>query len=193
MQLMWKTLNCPLAAVAHAAPVPAFHSHLEHRQGNVNLKSKNKGSSTMVVPVRRRLRTKTPPAAAQRVPSMGLVRRRMRSKGPPPQPQPQPHVPAGSGGVPGPAHPGGGEPPAGDGLPGFGDRPQHSPGLPPQSPVVHQEMEEIQEEAQEEMTAKPHRTLIKTSTISSIVDRQRIQTQVVMMVEEDAGHDTRLL
>ena len=38
----------------------------------------------MVVPVRRRLRTKTSPAAVQRVPSMGVVRRRMRSKGPPP-------------------------------------------------------------------------------------------------------------
>ena len=71
-----KTLTA-VAAVAHAEPVPAFHSpglSLGASAGNVNLKSKNKGSSTMVVPVRRRLRTKTPPAAAaQRVPSMGLV------------------------------------------------------------------------------------------------------------------------
>ena len=67
-----------VAAVAHAAPVPAFHSpglSLGASAGNLNLKSRNKGSNTMVVPVRRRLRTKTPPATAQRVPSMGLVRR----------------------------------------------------------------------------------------------------------------------
>ena len=72
-----KTLNA-VAAVAHAAPVPAFHSprlSLRASAGNMNLKSKNKGSSTMVVPLRRRLRTKIPPAAAQRVPSIGLVRR----------------------------------------------------------------------------------------------------------------------
>ena len=66
-----KTLTA-VAAVAHAEAVPAFHSpglSLGASSGNLNLKSKNKGSSTMVVPVRRRLRTKTPPAAAQRVPS----------------------------------------------------------------------------------------------------------------------------
>ena len=66
-----KTLTA-VAAVAHAEAVPAFHSpglSLGASAGNLNLKSKNKGSSTMVVPVRRRLRTKTPPAAAQRVPS----------------------------------------------------------------------------------------------------------------------------
>ena len=77
-----KTLTA-VAAVAHAEPVPALHSpglSLGASAGNVNLKSKNKGSSTMVVPVRRRLQAKTPPAAAQRVPSMGLVQRRMRSK-----------------------------------------------------------------------------------------------------------------
>ena len=68
-----KTLSA-VAAVAHAEGVPAFHSpglSLGASAGNLNLKSKNKGSSTRVVPVRRRLRTKTPPAAAQRVPSMG--------------------------------------------------------------------------------------------------------------------------
>ena len=92
-----KTLNI-VAAVAHAEPVPAFHSPgllLSASAENLKIRSKNKGSSTMVVPVRRRLRTKTPPAAAQRVPSMGVVRRRIRSKGPPPQPRSQPHVPAG--------------------------------------------------------------------------------------------------
>ena len=38
----------------------------------------------MFIPVRRRLRTKTPPVARKRVPSMGAVRRRMCSKGPRP-------------------------------------------------------------------------------------------------------------
>ena len=55
--------------------------------GNFKVRSRNKGSSTMVVPVRRRLRTKTPPAAAQRIPGMGMVRRRMRSKSQPVVPQ----------------------------------------------------------------------------------------------------------
>ena len=55
--------------------------------------------STMVVPVRRRLRTKTPPAPPQRAPSMGLVRRRMGSKGPPPQPASQPSSRRDSGGA----------------------------------------------------------------------------------------------
>ena len=55
------------------------------------LELRNKGSSTMVVPVRKRLRTETPPAAAQRAPSMGLVRRRVQ-KGPP-QPRLQAQVP----------------------------------------------------------------------------------------------------
>ena len=103
-----KTLKV-VAAVTHEGPAPAFHSpgvSLGASAGNMSLKSKNKGSSTMVVPVRRRLQAKTPPAAAQRVPSMGLVRRRTRLKGPPPQPQPQPQVPAGSGGAPGPRYPG---------------------------------------------------------------------------------------
>ena len=56
-----------VAAVAHAEPVPAFHSpglSLGASAGNLNLKSKNKGSSTMVIPVRRRLRTTTPPIAS---------------------------------------------------------------------------------------------------------------------------------
>ena len=96
----------------------------------MNLKSRNKGSSTMVVPARRRLRTKTPPAAAQRVPSMGLVRRRMRSKGPPPQAYSQLPVPPGSGGVPGPDHLGGGSPPDDPGLPASRDRPALPPSLP---------------------------------------------------------------
>ena len=77
-----------VVAVAQAAPVPAFRSpglSLGALAGNLNIKSRNKGSSAMMVPVRRRLRTKTPPAAAQRFPSMGLARRRMRAKGPPPQ------------------------------------------------------------------------------------------------------------
>ena len=84
----------------------------------------------MVIPVRRRLRTKTPPAAAQRVPGMGAVRRRMRSKGPDPALRPQPRVPAGSGGVPGPGYPGGGNPPDDPGPPGSQDHPYHPPGLP---------------------------------------------------------------
>ena len=98
-----------VAAVAQAAPVPAFHSpglSLGAPAGYLNIKSRSKGSSTMVVPVRRRLRAKTALAAAQRVPNMGLGRRRMRSKGPAPQPQPQPLAPSGSGGVPDPAQPG---------------------------------------------------------------------------------------
>ena len=52
--------------------------------------------------------------------------------------------------------------------------------------------EVMQEETQEAMTAQPHRLLIKTSMINSIVDHQRIQTLVAMMVEEDVGLDTRL-
>ena len=71
-------------------------------------------------PVWRRLRTKTPPAPAQRIPSMGLVRRRLRSKGPPPQPKPQHMVPRGSGGELGPSPPGRGGDPLGGGHPGSG-------------------------------------------------------------------------
>ena len=96
----------------------------------MNLQSKNKGSSTMVVPVRRRLRTKTSPAAAQRVPSMGVVRRRMRSKGPPPPAYAQLPVPPSSGGVPGADRSGGGPPPLDPGLPASSDRPALPPGLP---------------------------------------------------------------
>ena len=127
-----KTLTA-IAAVAHAEPVPAFHSpglSLGASAGNMNLKSKNQGSSTMVVPVRWRLRTKTPPAAAQRVPSMGQVRRRMRSKGPPPPEYSQLPAQPSSGGVHGPDHPGGGSPPDDPGLPGSCDRPALPPGLP---------------------------------------------------------------
>ena len=68
-----KKTHVGVAAVAHAEAVPAFHSPGRASAGNMNLKAKNKGSSTMVIPVRRRLRNKTPPAAAQRVPSMGVV------------------------------------------------------------------------------------------------------------------------
>ena len=78
-----------VAAVAHAAPVSA-HSlglSLGSSAGNLNLRSRNKGSSATVFPVRRRHRTKTPPIAQQRVPSMAAVRRLVRSKGPPPQPE----------------------------------------------------------------------------------------------------------
>ena len=87
-----KTLT-PVAAVAHAEAVPALHSpglSLGASAGNLNLKSKNKGSSTMVLPVRRRLRTKTP---SQRVPSM--CSETARSKGPDPALQSQSPVPAG--------------------------------------------------------------------------------------------------
>ena len=115
-----KTLHA-VAAVAHAAPAPAFHLSRtfswRFRGEPQKLRTRNKGSSTMVVPVHRRLRAKTPPAAAQRVPSMGLVRRRIRSKGPPPQPPSQPLVRRDSGGALGPAPPGGGDLFAGGGLP----------------------------------------------------------------------------
>ena len=84
----------------------------------------------MVVPVRRRLRNKTPPAAAQRVPSVGLVRRRMRSKGLPPPAYAQLPVPPGSGGVPGADHSGGGPPPNDPGIPASSDRPALPPRLP---------------------------------------------------------------
>ena len=67
----------------------------------------------MVRPARRCLRTKTPPIAQQRVPSMGIVRMRMRSKGPPPKAvPPQPVLPRA---------PGGGGPPARGGKNGAGD------------------------------------------------------------------------
>ena len=56
-----KTLHA-VAAVAQAAPVPVFR--LPEVLLGSSVKSRNKVSSAMVVPVRRRLRTKTPPAAA---------------------------------------------------------------------------------------------------------------------------------
>ena len=73
-----KTLSV-VAVVAHAEAIPAFHSlgvSLGASAGNLNLKSRNKGSSMMVLPVQRRLRTKTPLAATHRVPSMGAMRRK---------------------------------------------------------------------------------------------------------------------
>ena len=83
-----------VAAVAHANPVPAHSPGLSlgASAGNVSLRARNKGSNAMVLPVRRRLRTKTPPIAQQRVPSMEAVskRKRMGSKGPPPKAVP-PH------------------------------------------------------------------------------------------------------
>ena len=123
-----KTLHA-VAAVAHAAPVPVFHSpglSLPASAGNLSLKSKNKGGNATVETIE----NQTPPAAHW-APSVGLAGRRMRSKGPLPQPQPQPTA---AGWVPGPAHPGGdGDSPAGDGLPGVGDRLHHPPGLPLQA------------------------------------------------------------
>ena len=74
MPVAKKTLNA-VAAVAQAAPGQAFHSpglSPGASAGNLNLKTRSKGSNAMVEPVRRRLRTKTPPVPAQRVPSMGL-------------------------------------------------------------------------------------------------------------------------
>ena len=97
-----KKTHVAVAAVAHSEAVPAFHSpglSLGASAGNMNLRSESKGSSTMVVPMRRRLRKKTSPEAAQRVPSMGVVRRRMQSKGPPPPAYAQLPVPHGSGRV----------------------------------------------------------------------------------------------
>ena len=82
--------------------------------GNVNLRARHKGSSVMTIP-RRRLRTKTPPTAVERVPSMGFVSRRMRSKGPPPQPTLKATIPPGSGGGLDPQPPRRGGPPAGAG------------------------------------------------------------------------------
>ena len=134
-----KKTHVAVAAVAHAEAVPACHSPglslgaSAGKYGNMNLKAKNKGSSTMVIPVRRRLRNKTPPAAAQRVPSMGLVRRGMRSKGSPPPEYAQLPVPSGSGGVPGADPPGGGPPPPDQGPPVSLDRQALPPGLPLQS------------------------------------------------------------
>ena len=128
-----KTLHA-VVAVAQAAPMPAFHTpglSPGASAGNLNIKSRNKGSSTMVVPVRRRLRTKTPPAAAQRVPSMGLVRRRMRSKGPPHW-APRLSLPAGSEECHSQEE--GGDPPAGQGQPGSNARLLAPPGLPLQQP-----------------------------------------------------------
>ena len=67
-----------------------FRPGLGASAGDLNLRSRNKGSSTMVLPVRRRLRTKTPPTA-----------------------ETAPSIPQGSGGGLGPQSPGGGDPPAG--------------------------------------------------------------------------------
>ena len=152
-----KTLNA-VAAVAHAEAIPALHSpglSLGASARNLNLKGRNKGSSTMALPVRRRLRTKTPPAAAQRVPSMGVVRRRMRSKGPDPALQPQLQGPAGSGGVPGPGYEGRGNPPDDQGFPDSQGRQHRPPGLPlqpggdpPDDGGPLEETEETQEEIQ---------------------------------------------
>ena len=115
----------------------------------------------------------------------------MRSKGPPPQPQPQPFVPAGSGGVPGPAHPGGRDPPADGGLPGSGDRPVTPPPglLCVKLQAVHQETQETQDE----MTARPHKTLIRISFHPDVLNHMEIQTPVVTMVARIVGIEARLL
>ena len=60
-----------------------FRPGLGASAGDLNLRSRNKGSSTMVLPVRRRLRTKTPPTA-----------------------ETAPSIPQGSGGGLGPQSPG---------------------------------------------------------------------------------------
>ena len=143
----------------YATPVDKKTISLGASASNMNLRSKNKGSSTMVVPVRRRLRKKTSPEAAQRVPSMGVVRRRMRSKGPPPPAYAQLPVPRGSGGVPGADRSGGGPPPPDPGPPASNDR--HA--LPPDFQfdlvdMIHQMMEVMvmtQEEIQTRMATRP--------------------------------------
>ena len=133
----------------------------------------------MVVPARRRLRTKTPPAAALRVPSMGVVRRRMRSKEPPPKPQPQPQAPADSGGAPGPARPGGGgDPPAGDGL--------QAPGGPPEDGGSSGG------DSGGDAGVTPQEIPIKTFMTSSTADHLKTQTQVVTMAIKDVGIKARL-
>ena len=71
--------------------------------------------------------TKTPLAAAQRVPSIEGER---AQKGPLHNHTPSPQVQAGSGGVLGPGFSGGGNPPDDHGLPGSQGRPQRPPGLP---------------------------------------------------------------
>ena len=165
-----KTLNA-ITAVAHAEPAPAFHSpglSLGASAGNLILKR----------------RTKTPPAAAQRVPSMGLVRRRMRSK----PALSQLPVPAGSGGVPVPGRPGGGPPPDDPGLPGSRDHHALPPGLPLQPEV----MEVIQEESQMKMARIPQE-LIKTYKANNLENPLEIQIPVVIMEVEDIAADTRLL
>ena len=125
-----KKTHVAVAAVAHAEPVPAFHSPglslglqgFGASAGNMNLKSKNKGSSTMVAPVRRRLRTKTSPAAAQRVPSMGVVEKENALERPSSSICPASGPTTSSGGVPGADHSGGGPPPHDPGLPASDDR-----------------------------------------------------------------------
>ena len=108
-----KTVHA-IAAVGRAVPVQTHSPGLSlgASAGNTNLRVRNKGSNAMVGPVRRRLRTKTPCTARQRVPSVGAVRRRMRSKGPPPKlvPVPSGSLQASRGDL-GPPPPGGGGPP----------------------------------------------------------------------------------
>ena len=78
------TMVNTVTAVAHAVPVQTHPQGLSlgASAGNMSLRARNKGCSTMVIPVRRRLRPKTPPIAQ----SMGAVRRRMCSKARPPKP-----------------------------------------------------------------------------------------------------------
>ena len=99
----WKRKQFMQLLRSSRAPRQPFN--LGHRQAT--LKTRNKGSSTMVVPVRRRLRTKDSMHSS----TSRLVRRRMSLRAPSPA-SPQHRAPAGL--VPGPSHPGGGgDPPAG--------------------------------------------------------------------------------
>ena len=150
----------------------------------------------MVVPVRRRLRTKTPPAAAQRVPSHGSSAKENENKGPPPQPCPQSQAPAGSGGVPGPGQPGGNDPPDGHGLQMFETVRSIHQDFHLNQEEAHQTMktmEVIQEEIQKEMMARHPRILIRISLVSSLVNHLEIQILVEMMGTEDVEGEIRFL
>ena len=170
------------------------------QQETSTVKSRNKGSSTMVVlsettTCELRLHQQ-PHKGLGAAPSMGLVRRRMRAKGPPPQPQPQPSVPSGS----------------------EEDQIQHNQEeeeihllvaayqdlvvvhlhhhrdfLFSKLQEVHQEMEETQEETQKEMKARLHKTLIKTPFNHADPSHMEIQTPVVMTEAGVVSNEPRLL
>ena len=170
------------AAVAHAVPVQASQAFaLGASAGDLNLRARTKGSSSMIIP-RRRLRTKTPRAALERISSVGLVRRRMRSKGPPSQPKPHASVPQGSGGGCFFQSPEGGGLPAGGG-PGSGDgQNKLSPGLLRQVQEVHQdEMEEVVM-VQKEVMGKHLKALTRISNHRAVPSLTVTQTPVEMEV-----------